>query len=195
MRKIIYTSIILSIMTLTFLSGCVGQTAEDKTQLQVDQQQKQYNIAQPVPYFDWSLERSLLSQIYVARNQRVATYSVWRGYSGIIEGDCPSIGYPIPYGTSLTNPHQLSDPGYHDSAVIDQAEPNGLFPSSASQATWVMCTTKVNGRVVVAPVYVEDQVTAFPYPVIVNYTTNRVSPVENVMPSVTLNLNSNISIK
>jgi hypothetical protein len=58
-------------------------------------------------------------------------------------------------------------------------------------ATWVRCVTKVNGKVIEALIYIEDKVTAYPYPVIVNYTTNRVMPVENVMPSVIIKDNQN----
>jgi hypothetical protein len=86
----------------------------------------------------------------------------------VIEGDCPSIGFGIPYDVSLTNPLQYVGSG---GAVIEQAEPNGLFASKSTSATWVMCTDAAGG---IAPIYVEGKVTVYPYPVRVDYNSNRV---------------------
>lgn len=157
--------------------------AESKDRETVAEQQAQYGIVQPVPQFDWSLERDVAIQLYQARNQKVATHTVWRGGMSVIEGDCPSIGYPIPYDTSLTNPLKRT---YHNGAVLEQAEPNGLYSSKNSISTWVRCITVVGGKRIEAPVYVESTVTAYPYPVIVDYETNRVVPIKNAKPTVTI---------
>lgn len=162
--------------------GCVDNVERNDNQI-VNDQQTQYQKAQPIPKFDWSLERQLAIELYKARNENVATHTVWRSDYGMIEGDCPSIGYPLPYDTQLTNPLR---PVYSGGGIVEQAEPNGLFSSKNSMATWVRCVTKVNGKPVESPIYIEDKVTAYPYPVIVNYTTNRVMPVENIVPSVIL---------
>ncbi len=75
--------------------------------------------------------------------------------------ETPSQGYPIPVDTQLTNPLQ---PAWHsvDSAVIEQAEPNGLFSSKNSDATYVMA---LNDDGTVSPIYTELKVTTFPFPV------------------------------
>lgn len=183
------------IMLIVFLSvsvlGCTDN-AETRDAIAVDQQQKQYQAAQPAPHFDWSLERQLAIELYGARNERVATHTVWRSDYGMIEGDCPSIGYPLPYDVQLTNPLRTAYVS-GGAAVIEQAEPNGLFSSKSTSATWVRCITKVNGQVMESPVYIEGKVTAYPYPLDVNYTTNRVKPIENVMPSVIIKINSSMS--
>lgn len=184
----------LLVMFVVFLSmgvfGCLSNS-ETKDTASVDQQQSQYQISQPIPKFDWSLERQLAIELYEARNERVATHTVWRSDYGMIEGDCPSIGYPLPYDVQLTNPLRVA---YSSSgAVIEQAEPNGLFSSKSTSATWVRCITKVNGKVMESPVYIEGKVTAYPYPLDVNYTTNRVTPIENVMPSVIIKGNSSVA--
>lgn len=186
----------LLVMLITFMSisvlGCVD-SAETRDATNVNKQQEQYQISQPVPVFDWSLERQLAVELYEARNERVATHTVWRSDYGMIEGDCPSIGYPLPYDVQLTNPLRVA---YSSSgAVIEQAEPNGLFSSKSTSATWVRCISKVNGEVIESPVYIEGKVTAYPYPLDVNYTTNRVKPIENVMPSVVIMSNSSGSAK
>jgi hypothetical protein len=135
----------------------------------VDQQQKQYAASQPIPMFNWSLERHLIIQLYQARNSKVATHSVWRSDYGMVEGDCSSIGFSIAADTSLTNPLQREQGT--NSAVIEQAEPNGLFASKNTNATWVMCTGEGG---VINPVRVESKVTTYPYPVTVDYPNNRV---------------------
>ena len=180
-------NITVSLLMLLLVFGAIGctDTAEEKDQKIVEEQQDQYRIAQPIPYFDWSLERSLAIQLYEARNEKVATHTVWRSDTGMVEGDCPSIGYPLPYDTSLTNPLQTAN-SYRSSPVIEQPEPNGLYSSKNSIATWVRCVCEVNGKVIEAPIYIESKVTTYPYPVTVDYENNRVYPVENVMPSVVI---------
>lgn len=177
-KKYIYV-IFIMILSVSFL-GC--ETAETRDAHNVDSQQSQFQISQPVPKYDYSQERGLAIELYNARNERVATHSVWRSDYGMIEGDCPSIGYPLPYDVQLTNPLRVANTG--GGAVIEQAEPNGLFSSKSTSATWVRCIVQVNGKVIEAPVYIEGKVTSYPYPVDVNYTTNRVKAIENVMPSV-----------
>jgi len=105
------------------------------------------------------------------RNQKVSTHAVWRGLTSVIEGDCPSMGFTLPYDTSLTNPLKLAY-NYRDSAVIEQAEPNGIFLSKNSNATWVFCINDIGS---IDPVLVETNVTTYPYAVHVDYDTNRVT--------------------
>jgi len=144
----------------------------------VQDQQGQYRASQPVPAFDYSTERDAAIQLYSARNENVNTHTVWRSDLGTIEDHCPSIGYPIPYDTSLTNPMQH----YTQGGVIEQAEPNGLFASHNSIATWVRCTYK--GKI--TPIYIESKVTTYPYPLMVDKATNSISPAADAMPSVTI---------
>jgi hypothetical protein len=159
--------------------GCDSPDQAD--QQLVNLQQGQYAMAQPIPVFDYSLERQVAIQLYEARNREVATYTVWRSDTGVLEGDCASIGYPLPYDTSLTNPLKRVGGG-NGVGVIEQAEPNGLYPSKNSIATWVRCV--VDGHQV--PIYVESKVTAYPFPVEVDYATGRVAPLLDAKPSVTL---------
>lgn len=155
--------------------GCKTETQEDRDRDHVLEQQKQYAARQPVPTYDWSLERELLRKLYDLRNQRVATHSVWRSDYGTIEGDCASMGYGIPYDTSLTNPLAMFvGRGGGHSVAVGQAEPNGVFASTNTAATWVLCTA-ADGAL--EPVYVESHVTVYPRPMSVDYETNRVTPV------------------
>lgn len=179
---------ILLMVALAFsISACgVLENADDKDSANVEKQQGQYAIVQPVPQFDWSLERDLTIQLYQARNAQVATHSVWRSDMGMVEGDCPSIGFGLPYDTSLTNPLKgiwVSANG--GTATIEQPEPNGIFASKNSNATWVMCVVQTGDLVNTVPVYIESRVTVYPMTVSVDYSSNRVT-FGNSKPSVTI---------
>ena len=181
-------------LLLIFLTPCLmaprchtRETVEERDSLRVAQQQAQYEKGQPIPAFDWSLERHLVVQLYQVRNQKAVTHSVWRSDMGTIEGDCPSYGYGIPYDTSLTNPlvatdidNQGEEQGGGALTSIEQPEPNGVFASKNTAATWVMCLG-ASGQL--EPVYVETKVTVYPGPVQVDYDRNRVvrSGASNVL--------------
>lgn len=182
-------SAILMVSAAVVLAAC---KPEDRTSAQkrdaeaVDRQQSQYAIAQPVPAYDYSLERDLLIQLYNVRNQKVSTHSVWRSDFGQIEGDCTSMGYGLPYDTSLTNPLvgqevRTLGQGANPAVSISQPEPNGIFASQNTAATWVFCLSPAG---IIEPVYVETKVTVYPGPVEVDYDRNRV--VRSGDPSVTI---------
>jgi len=158
-------------------SACAPPPQQRRSeQLTVAQQQKRYEIAQPVPVFDASTERDIVTKLYRIRNEEVTTHSVWRSSMGVVEGDCPSYGYGIPYDTSLTNPLKTSwRDGYQSiaSAVTEQAEPNGLYSSKNTNATWVLC---LGDSGALEPVYTESLLTVYPTPVKIDYRTNRVVP-------------------
>lgn len=168
MKKFLFIIPVIALMLVAV--GC-KETQETKDKRTVQAQQSQYAASQPVPMFNWSLERHLTSQLYQIRNQRVATHSVWRSDRGIVEGDCSSIGFGLPYDTSLTNPLQSEYHTNGGTVTIEQAEPNGIFASKNTTATWVMCAGQGG---IIEPVYVETKVTVYPYPVTVDYDKNRV---------------------
>jgi hypothetical protein len=169
--------IILAIMALTFsalfMTGCQTNSQERIDKATVEQQQAQYAKGQPIPMYNWSLERDLLIKLYNLRNEKVSTHSVWRGDMSNIEGECTSMGFGMPYDTSLTNPLQhYSGRSTGEGSAVGQAEPNGVFASTNTSATWVMCIGD-NGQI--EPVYVEAKVTVYPYPVKIDWVKNRVT--------------------
>lgn len=170
-------------------SSCSGNVAQT-TAAQMEQRQQNYQYEQiirnqPPPSFDYSPERQMLIRMYIARQQHVATYSyVQSEYSGKVLWSCPSIGYPVPYATQLTNPDQVQWRGYdthYTSAVIPQQEPNGLFPPSSAEGTWVPC---VNAKGELTPVYEERRVTTFLQPM--QEKDGTLSPVPGGKPSLTI---------
>lgn len=175
-------SVLVCVLLITLsvlLAGCDANSQESQS---VREQQQQYVTGQPVPQFDWSLERHVMVELYKARNSAVSTYSVvYSQYRGSISFACPSIGYPIPGGTQLTNP----DAYYATGAVLPQAEPNGLFSPTTSAGTYVMC---VNTDGSISPVYIEENVMTFPYPVTTD-ANGRLVPAEGSKPSISINPN------
>lgn len=146
--------------------GCSSKTTSASIeQASQDLQMQQFLRNQPVPSFDWSLERHMLIQLYAARQRATNTFSVVQSeYTGKILWSCPSMGFPLPYATQLTNPLQLAsryamtDGAHYTDGVIAQQEPNGLFTPPAADGTWVPCVDE-KGRI--TPVYEERKVTTF----------------------------------
>lgn len=165
--------IFMMLIAVFLVCGCNSRTSAQREEaIKVNSQQDQYAKAQPIPAFDWSLERDLIIKLYGLRNKKVATHTVWRSDYGMIEGDCSSIGFGIPYDTSLTNPLVAEGNRCRALTSIEQPEPNGIFASKNTTATWVMSVNTETGAI--EPIYVEGKVTVYPYPVKVDYKTNRV---------------------
>jgi len=184
-KRVLYIVIILAMFTMLIGAdgGCGGSSSQERQDaIKVNSQQEQYAKVHPIPWFDDSRERSVYTQIYQARNKTVATHTIWRSNTGMIEGDCPSIGFPIPYDVQLTNPLKRLYNG--SSAIIEQAEPNGMFSSKTTAATWVMCAVKDQGVMKMAPVYVESKVTTYPFPKIIDYKNNTARQAEGAKSTV-----------
>lgn len=144
------------------LVGCIQQDgcheSDSKENNDVERQQTVYVKTQPVPFFDWSLERHLMVELYKARNQAIHTYSYSISQmTGQIIAYCPSLGFPIPATTQLTNPNKWVAQGI----TLPQAEPNGLYSPPMTHATWVMCLSP-DGKV--EPAYWETDVLTFTRP-------------------------------
>ncbi|RIW17831.1 hypothetical protein [Vibrio harveyi] len=156
-----------------------ASSQETKDRKAVNDQQRIYAINQPIPRFYNSQERGALIELLRIRNKTVQTHTVWRSATGKILYDCPSFGFGIPYDTSLTNPLQRSG-----SVVIEQAEPNGIFASKNTSATWALCLAPSGESV--EPHYVEAIVNVYPYSLLVDYETDRVKRLGDTFISIPL---------
>lgn len=171
-----------SLACVALLSSCaIDSNATNNDQQTTNQILTQLERVEPIPVFNWSLRRSEMIQLYEAQNKNVTTYSYIMSNDGKVENSCPSLGWPIPGGTQLTNPQQTA--GYNYAVAIQQAEPDGLFPPSNSQGTYIMC---VNADGTVSPVYAEPYVLTFPQPMQVD-AQGRLVPVSGSKPSVSIN--------
>ena len=138
------------------LTGCSLESSDATEKQRVEAQQNIYINSQPIPAFDWSLERHVFIELYKARNNAVQTYSYVRNLNGQVIFNCKSIGFPMPANTQLTNPMKQRYTN-SDSSPMPQAEPNGLFTSPTNVGTYVFC---VNSDGSVSPSYFEAEVEA-----------------------------------
>ena len=153
------SSLFLAATALSTLTNKGCDNADEVESKGVETQQSVYAKTQPVPFFKWSQDRDNLIQIYKMKNESRATYSVVRSAgTGEILWDCPSIGFPLPADTQLTNPLQR----VYGEAIIEQAEPNGLFSSKNTDGTYVICVLP-DGTL--SPQYSEAKVDVFTRPV------------------------------
>lgn len=140
------------------VAACNSGSANSNESQIVNKQQQIYANVQPVPLFDFSEQRNTLIQIYDAKNQARQTWAVIQSITGQFVYACPSVGFPIPADTELTNP-QAGVGSYYP---LPQAEPDGLYTSTNTDATYVLCV-RADGSVV--PIYTEQKVTLFPFEV------------------------------
>lgn len=157
-------TIVLALVLALALTSCWGASQTDVEQSQQKEAVSSITQNQPVPDLGgYSFERQIVIETYIARNHTIATYSYMFTMDGKIVEICPSIGYPIPYSTQLTNPQIPTYAHVNGSAVegvVANPEPNGLYPPDNAAATLVQC---VNPDGSVSPVYIEWYVLAFPY--------------------------------
>ncbi len=163
MKRCILIGLIL-IVSIVFLGKCnIGSNAESNDRQTVNGQQDHYSKTQPLPFYDYSIPRDILIQIYnVVTQESRNTYTVIETIMGQTKYHGPSLGYGIPADVSITNPLRPTFERYHDGSVIEQAEPNGLFSSKNTDGTWVLFLDN-NGDV--TPVYTEHKVTTYPFAV------------------------------
>ncbi|MEI8067928.1 MAG: hypothetical protein WCG91_03210 [Candidatus Shapirobacteria bacterium] len=182
-KKILFVVLICFVL-IGGLAAC-SPTQEGKDSKIVQSQQEIYAKNQPIPIFNWSQDRDNLIQIYVAKNEARNTFSAIASMTGETKFLSPTIGFPLPADIQLTNPLQVVGNSY--GSVVEQAEPNGLFSSKNTDATYILAVRK-NGDVV--PIYSEFKVTAFPFAVKVDPATGMWNEVD-VDSESTIKINMN----
>lgn len=160
MKKI---AVVLTFILLFTALGCHENNSDDKQQLQQERILAEGTSAVGMPAIHNFFEKRMMKQIYELRDQadyRTYTYT-YNDMTGEKVFLCDSIGYGIPAATEFTNP-QKWDHYNGNPFVMTQADPNGLFSPSSTEATWVLCKDP-NGNDV-KPVYVEPRIITSPFP-------------------------------
>lgn len=134
------SSVVISVLVL---SGCLDKPKSSDS-IQRDQQEQilaEGTAQLGMPAIKNFREKRLLKMIYELRDQDgLVTYSyIINKMTGKPVFLCNSIGYAINDATGYTNPDKLITNNGTAFGVMPQAEPNGLFTPSASNAYWVMC--------------------------------------------------------
>ena len=104
MKKLMFACGLVFLMAVCMGADECGGGTEAVDRDNVDRQQDHYSRTQPLPFFDYSLQRDVYMQIYRATNEARQTYTVVESITGQTKWHCPSVGYGIPADTSLTNP-------------------------------------------------------------------------------------------
>jgi hypothetical protein len=144
------------------ISGCGGPKSSDSVQR--DQQEailQEGTAALGMPSIKNFREKRLLKMIYELRDQdglRTYTYVVNK-MNGKPVFLCDSMGYAINDATGYTNPDKVVANNSTVFGTMTQAEPNGLFTPSSSNAYWIMCLggdkptpVFVSGDIIVSPI-------------------------------------------
>jgi len=139
----------------------------------------------------WNEKRLLKTVMERRDKADLATWTYTKNMDGKYTWICESIGFGIPYNTRANNPKHYefvtthtgwnggggtsswcsgSNGGYPDAngrclygehAIMDQAEPNGLFIPESAKGTWNTCRNPTTGKPDVT--YQEEDVSVFPY--------------------------------
>lgn len=169
MKKLLTVPVLL--LCFAIFSAESESSCDDSATTKVDKQQSEQQAVllaegaarTGMPAIQNFREKKILKDILELRDQDgLVTYTyIVAEMTGKLVPICDSIGYGVPYSTEYTNPAHAAYPDYHDSAVLPQADPNGLFSPSSADGTWVMCKNP-NGKDV-RPIYIEPHVIVSPF--------------------------------
>lgn len=157
MKKKLLAVGVIGVLMASMLTGC-GETKEN--QYTNDLMGNAYDTV-GFPDVSNYFERQQLKEIYELRDdpELICYWYTKNDMTGkwIYQGEC--IGYGIPYTTSMTASESLqkieTTVGY-EWEVVPLAEPNGLYASPSTSATWILTTDK-DGNI--TPTYVESEIT------------------------------------
>lgn len=146
MKKIYFVA--LTALSLTACGTSVDTQQEMKTQQLMADADARIGMPKVVNF----TEKQLANQIMELRDRpNLATYTYTIDMNGGAHCLGRSIGYGLPYTTQITNPERE----LFSTLALPQAEPNGLFSSDSTNATWVLLVGTKGPNVT----YVETDIT------------------------------------
>ena len=173
MKKKLLAVGVIGVLMASMLAGC-GQreTASSKENSYTQDLMEQSSNIVGYPDVTNFFEKAQLKEIYELRDDPnlICYWYTKNDMTGkwIYQGTC--IGYGIPYTTQFTQPDTMqraalpvldingNDKGRNEyyTEVLPQADPNGLYSSASTSATWILTTDK-DGNI--KPTYVESEIT------------------------------------
>ena len=138
--------------------GCNENKADNEEKAKLEELQKEAVRQSGMPNIVNFQEKKNLKWIYeLCDREEFRTYTYIVDMHGKLHFFCESIGYGVPYSAQYVNPEKRA---YSTSDyTLPQAEPNGLFKPTSSDATWVIAATK-DGP---AAIYVEQRIVVSPF--------------------------------
>lgn len=155
---------LLLIVGCTFVLGACsspisGNSIINRQQRIVD---KQAALQVGFPAIHNFAEKQEYKLIYELRDHFFPTITYVKGMHGHLHKMCDSVGYGIPYSTQYSNPDRRVIRDNMHNYTIPQADPNGLYSSSSTHATWVLCYDQTSKRI--EPVYSEPNIIVSQFP-------------------------------
>ena len=160
MKKVFLVLIVaISFMSCKMPEKDADRVMQEQTKQALSEANKQIGMPAIINY----QERKLMKTILELRDDEnlicyAYLYDRNNGTVGQLLGKC--LGFGLPYSVQYTNPMKELHPQWHDSQIIPQADPNGLFMPTGLSATWLMLLDK-KGKP--HPVYVEPEIIVSPF--------------------------------
>ena len=158
-------SVLVGVLGLFGLAGCgpINTSADNAMAYKQEQLQNEEVKQVGMPNITNFTEMKNLKYLYELRDQRhLMTYSYVMDMNGNLHHVCDSFGYGIPYSTQYDNPQKVVQDYAQSFGTLPQAEPNGLFPPTSANGTWVLCADP-NSKQGFQPMYVEPNVIVSPW--------------------------------
>ena len=182
---------IAAVAALALSAAACTSSSNAGTNVEQNQQNgqlTQYTKSQPIPYFQWSLERQILIDAEVASAQGDQSTSFFFNF-GVQDPIlvCTSLGMAVPDNAQLSNPEQVVGNRQNkvlpqgDWTTLPQMEPFGIHVSPSSVGTYAICI--VNGKPVLQRA--EETVHTVMAPATWDYAKHRIVEVGNPSTDVT----------
>ena len=160
MKKKLLAVGVIGVLMASMLVGCTESTSS-KENSYTEETKNQILDMYGMPNISNGYEYAQLKDIYELRDDPnlVCHWYTKNDMSGkwVYQGTC--IGYGIPYTTSMTAPEsyqRIKTSAGVCREVLPLAEPNGLYASPSTSATWILTTDKEGN---ITPTYVESEIT------------------------------------
>lgn len=157
MKKLYYAAVAALMALAAAACGPIEESAEEKQERATAALMADAEARVGMPRITNFTEKRLANTIMELRDRPdLATYTYVTDMDGKAHCLGRSIGFGLPYTTQITNPMQDAWGSSGAALTLPQAEPNGLYSSDSTDATWVLLVGQ-DGRP--KPAYVESQVT------------------------------------
>jgi hypothetical protein len=167
MKKLLILGLIL-ITGLFLFTGCMELEEDEVANAEREytekvQMEAQRQVGQPL--IDDYFEKKMFKRIYELRdNSELVTYVYTRNLEGKYIYEGKAIGYGLPYSVQYNSPNKVVDAEDYlghslyetPVAVVDQAEPNGMYMPEGLAATWLIMINEETGET--EPAYFEPEI-------------------------------------
>lgn len=162
MKKLTFVLFICIVSFLFFNAdcGCGNNNAESQQSEETDKILGEINREIGMPNISKFTQKKLFKMILeLCDLPDLVTYTYILDYNGNFHYVTKSIGYGLPFSAQYTNPQKY----YYNGVALPQADPNGLYMPTSSDATWLITVHHQTNKIKV--VYMEPKISVWPYPI------------------------------